>query len=253
VFLAAHSLGGVMSQIYLEGSSPIEVKGLMLMGSVLLRNTRYISGDGTTIYNFTTPTLTMQGTKDGLLRVSRGAESYWHSVTNLDPSQAGKYPVVAFEGLSHSSWMDASMLPSAVVNKDLKPEVEEKEAHQMGAGVMVTFMKNHTGITDKSNMDSYVKNSEETFQPLMTAMALEGSYNIKEPCYNKTLVNSDIKTCLQGSKWTEYAQAVMGGDIGDKSANISTEDNFHRVYTVTPVHLPQVNNTCSGNGTSCTL
>jgi len=97
----------------------------MLMGSVLLRNTRSISGSGTTIFNFTTPTLTMQGTKDGLLRVSRGAESYWHSITNLDKSQDGMYPVVAFEGLSHSSWMDSTMLPSAVVNKDLKPEIVE--------------------------------------------------------------------------------------------------------------------------------
>lgn len=39
----------------------------------------------------------------------------------------------------------------------------------------------------------------------------------------------------------------MGGKIDDKNAKISTDDNFHRVYTVTPVHLPQVNNTCDGS------
>lgn len=44
----------------------------------------------------------------------------------------------------------------------------------------------------------------------------------------------------------------MGGDISDKNAAIVTEDNFHRVYTVTPVHLPQINNTCDGIST-CTL
>ena len=111
-----------MSQNYLKDH--IGISGLMLMGSVLLRNTRSISATGTTLFNFETPTLTMQGTKDGILRVSRGAESYWHSVTNIDPSQANNYPVVAFEGFSHSSWMDASMIPSAVVAKDLKPEVD---------------------------------------------------------------------------------------------------------------------------------
>ena len=71
VFLAAHSLGGVMSQIYLKNHN--EFSGLMLMGIVLLRNTRSIPATGTTLYNFKTPILTMQGTKDGLLRVSRGA------------------------------------------------------------------------------------------------------------------------------------------------------------------------------------
>ena len=39
----------------------------------------------------------------------------------------------------------------------------------------------------------------------------------------------------------------MGGNIDDKNTTIYTDDNFHRVYTVTPVHLPQVNNTCDGS------
>jgi hypothetical protein len=37
--------------------------------------------------------------------------------------------VVAFEGVSHSSFMDKSMLPSGVIKKDLKPEVIEEVAH----------------------------------------------------------------------------------------------------------------------------
>ena len=44
----------------------------------------------------------------------------------------------------------------------------------------------------------------------------------------------------------------MGGEISDKNAGINTDDNFHRVYTINPVHLPQVNNTCDGT-TKCTL
>jgi hypothetical protein len=39
----------------------------------------------------------------------------------------------------------------------------------------------------------------------------------------------------------------MGGNIDDKNTTIYTDDNFHRVYTVNPVHLPQVNNTCDGS------
>lgn len=44
----------------------------------------------------------------------------------------------------------------------------------------------------------------------------------------------------------------MGGDLLH-NVDITTQDNFHRVYTITPVHLPQINNTCDGKGESCML
>jgi hypothetical protein len=44
---------------------------------------------------------------------------------NIDQSQSGKFPVIALEGISHSSFMDSSMLPSAVIDSDLKPELDE--------------------------------------------------------------------------------------------------------------------------------
>lgn len=50
------------------------------------------------------------------------------------------YPLVAFDGLSHSSFMDSSMLPSAVVKSDLKPEVGEEEGYKMVAEAMTNFM-----------------------------------------------------------------------------------------------------------------
>jgi len=57
-----------------------EAKGLILMGSVLLANNRKILDDGTTSFDFKTPTLTLLGVKDGLLRISRGAEAYYHQI-----------------------------------------------------------------------------------------------------------------------------------------------------------------------------
>jgi len=71
---------------------------------------------------------------------------------------------------------------------------------------------------------------------------------MKEPCYDSTLVNRDSPTCLQGSAWSEQAQNIMA----DNSISINAQDNFHRVYTVTPVHLPQINNTCNSEE-DCTL
>jgi hypothetical protein len=59
--------------------------------------------------------LTLSGTKDGLMRVTRSAEAYWHGMTNVQSSQAGKYPVVILEGMSHAGYMDGTMLPKFVV------------------------------------------------------------------------------------------------------------------------------------------
>merc|ERR1712113_1095017 len=41
IFMAAHSLGGVMSQKYAKGRT--DIKGLILMGSVLLRDNRSLT------------------------------------------------------------------------------------------------------------------------------------------------------------------------------------------------------------------
>jgi len=56
------------------------------MGSVLLRDTHNITDEGKTIFHYDTPTLQLCGLKDGLLRISRGAEGFWHSEINIDDS-----------------------------------------------------------------------------------------------------------------------------------------------------------------------
>lgn len=77
IFIAAHSLGGVMSQQFVKSHSDL-VKGQILMGSTLLRDTHSITDEGKTLFDYSTPTLQVSGLKDGLLRISRGAEAFWH-------------------------------------------------------------------------------------------------------------------------------------------------------------------------------
>jgi len=84
VFMGAHSLGGVMSQKYVKGRT--DIKGLVLMGSVLLNENHSINDQGQSTFDYDIPTLTIGGTKDGLLRISRVAQSYWHQYTNIESS-----------------------------------------------------------------------------------------------------------------------------------------------------------------------
>ena len=82
VLIMAHSLGGVMSQIYLKKNSAF--KALVLLGSGILRSSRSIDQDGKTRIDFLTPTLTIGGTKDGLFRITRVAEAYLHQNININ-------------------------------------------------------------------------------------------------------------------------------------------------------------------------
>ena len=56
------------------------------MGSVILRNNRKINDDGTSHMDYDVPTLTLAGTKDGMSRVTRVAEAYWHQYDNVEDS-----------------------------------------------------------------------------------------------------------------------------------------------------------------------
>jgi len=85
------------------------------MGSGLLREHRSNNNDtGLTEFNYDVPTLSICGTKDGLFRVTRAAENYFHQFLNIDPTQAGKYPIHVLEGGSHGSFMDEDMLSKLV-------------------------------------------------------------------------------------------------------------------------------------------
>lgn len=127
LFIAAHSLGGVMSQNFLQ-SSAAAFKGQILMGSVLRRDTRSIQEDGSTWFDFTTPTLTIGGTRDGLMRLTRVAESFYHQVENIAPAQSDLFPVVVLEGVSHSNFSSGKP-PRFVQRNDLRSEIPETTAH----------------------------------------------------------------------------------------------------------------------------
>lgn len=144
--MAGHSLGGVMAQNYANGNDT--VKGLVTMGSVLLRKNHSLNTDGTTHWNYTVPTLQVGGTKDGLLRITRTAESWYHSNLNVEKAQNWMFPVVALEGVSHMGFMSGTP-PKAVLNGDLKPEVTEAVAHQEVASNINNFFTMILGGTKK--------------------------------------------------------------------------------------------------------
>jgi pimeloyl-ACP methyl ester carboxylesterase len=79
--------------------------------------------------NYNVPTMSIAGTRDGLYRLTRAVEGYFHQVMNIQDSQAGKFPVKIIEGISHGTFMDEDILPSLVKSRDLNPSVSQEDGH----------------------------------------------------------------------------------------------------------------------------
>lgn len=183
-------------------------------------------------------TLTIGGEKDGLARISRIMESAVY-LKNL----ADTFPVTVLRGVSHMQFASGTP-PSNVKNNDLKPEVSDDEAHkaiaQTIAAYFVSKLKN-----DATTLKSMVQTSNDEFlKPWEDAFQLEGYYHIKPPCYCSSLVCPESDSCRGGSDWVaQNAQRIMAGL--NETQEVTVTDNFHRVYTVTPVHLPEIDNKCA--------
>jgi hypothetical protein len=180
------------------------------------------------------------------MRVSRVAEAYWHSYNNVESTQKDLFPVVAIEGVSHMGFMSGPA-PGAVAKRDLTLDISVADAHSSVASAMVSFM-DQIILGNSPSLDT--ASTLAILAPLLEAMELEGYYHMKEPCYASPLVGpTDDPTCLHGAPWSNMTtQRVMAGDL-DPKVTILNDDNFHRVASVTPVHLPEVDSSCEANPT----
>lgn len=219
------------------------------MGSVLQRKHRSIQADGTTLFDFKTPTLTLGGTKDGLMRITRVAESQWHQVNNINDQQANMYPVVALSGVSHAQFGDAPV-PSFVINNDLTPDIEYETAHKQIGENMAAFCDS---VINGVAFDA--SKSAEILAPLVSGMEMEGSYALKDPCYTSDDINPPSDTCLHGSPWmAEHAVKTFIGEFEKPNVSLSVDDNFHRSGSLFPYHHPKIETSCATVGSSdCTI
>ena len=78
---------------------------------------------------------------------------------------------------------------------------------------------------------------------------------MKPACYGHETLNPDIPTCLKANPWSQtVTQKTMGGTFDNPNITLVDDDNFHRVSSVNPVHLPYVDTTCDADVSEpCTL
>ena len=237
VFMAGHSLGGTVLQDYIA-SSPKNIRGQILMGSFILRKYRNET--------YPVPTLTMGGELDGLCRVTRIMEEYYHRV--LHPSSSASvdlFPVIVIEGMNHFEFASGSM-PILIKERDLKAEIAFDQAHSLVSSYVVDFIAARLGnSTAESILTQAVQATGKFVAPLVDAYSLEGSYHFKPPCYN----NPPSSACQVGSPHTPTAASIVGGL---KEGMIRDHDEFHPVTQI-PFHLPEILSNCSVSSTSCVV
>ena len=240
IVFAAHSLGGVMLQDYLNNNKEAGI-GQILLGSFLLRKYRNAS--------YPVPTLTIGGELDGLCRVTRIMESYYHRILHAGDQQAAikTFPVAVVEGMSHMQFASGD-IPLLLKLRDLKPEISYDDAHKAVAGLMTAFMSVRVdgNSTALSALTHAIQNTEKFLKPIIAAYELEGFYNFKKPCYDAP----PSPACTLGCPWTERAQQTMGGL---KEARLNDTDTFHPVWQIDPDHLPHILNNCTSPTPSCVL
>ena len=240
LFLAGHSLGGAMLQDYVH-SNPTGIKGQILMGSYLERKYKNQA--------YPTPTLTIGGELDGLSRVTRVMESYYHYT--LYPYQGNKpnlFPVVVVQGMSHMQFASGTP-PFLVKERDLKSEISYDEAHSIVANLTASFIKSMLlGDTTPQYFQQWANRTGDFLKPLLLAYQMEGFYHFKPPCYD----DPPSPACTTGCPWSEIAsQPIMGGLPNNNS--VHDKDAFHPVSQINPIHLPNVFNNCSTYSSACVL
>ena len=254
-FYGGHSLGTVKIQEYcFEYSS--NCTGQVLLAGNLARNA---SGDYYYNKGYPVPTLTVGGELDGLTRITRMMEGYYHQVLLAPSSSAAiqDFPVVVLEGVTHMQFASGNP-PLLVEMKDLNPEVTYDQAHfEIGQVVGSWVDVRVIGVKQAQvTLEKYLKQTNTLLQPLITAFTMESYYYFLIPCYEKYPDAKEGDDCCRqgggcqcGNRWSPISQQIMGGL---QNITYVDYDVMHPVSQV-PVHLAHINNTCVTPDTSCVL
>lgn len=272
--ILAHSLGGIFAQQHVVDKGGIDA--LVLYGATILRKYRRHSQLNTT--------LTLDGDLDGLLRISRQAEAWFHQTRDASTSRVGDalptQPVVLLEGLNH--WSIASGPPPPNVREhDLPANITEGGGHAAIATAVSRYISAlwDSSIERRANAIDATRaalaHTANLVAPIVDALALEGSRRLHPPCDSDYPTNPACKypkypdagvlppkgppspmppmDCTCGSKWVQgHAQPMMAAldETATPGVHLDSRDAFHDVSDVRPFHLPHI--FAPPPGASCT-
>lgn len=242
MFYAAHSLGTVFIQDHVK-SLGSKAAGQILMGGFLQR--KYLVPE----VDYSVPTLTLAGELDGLARVTRMAESFYHQRGRDD------LPVVVLSGSNHMQFASGAP-PSNVRKNDLAAEISEASAHAAIAEAAADFIVLHAASSDASQTANAQKGAaarqkatSDFMAPIIAAYELEGSRRFNMP---NQVGGYGEKTCSKGlcssnSPWAPEAQKLISTPPVESAKLKLKVTNSYVLLSGSPVtgqdfHLPTISN-----------
>jgi len=247
IYLCGHSLGGFSVAEYAYEKDN-RFAGLILLGATLQRQNRS--------KHRTTRVLTIGGELDGLMRITRMAEEFYHNCFNkvMKTSLMLDLPVVIIKGLNHIQFANGE--PSDFVAKnDLKAEISLEESHLRISELIEAFVTNNNTFITNQMQETLI-----LINPIITAYEMEGSIHFNRP----EQTNCVKGFCGKGSEWIKRAQWILSGmeELQKEGFTMNVENSFveldslpplkelhHPRLIVDPVNHPkQINiTTCSQN------
>jgi hypothetical protein len=235
-FYGAHSLGTIFLQDYVKSLGG-KASGQILMGGWLVR--KQFNPD----LDYPVPTLTIGAELDGLARITRMAEAYYHQ-----KEQADAFPVVVLPGQNHMQFASGTP-PANVLKNDLTPEVEEADAHIAIGSTVADFMAQRLRLSESGRSTQRAQVTVGLLDPIVKAYELEGSRRFNAP---DQVGGPGEKQCVRGlcptsSPWAPKAQQLISAPSLKKADPKVTldVDNAYVMLGGSPVtgqdfHLPVV-------------
>ncbi|KAK3105881.1 hypothetical protein FSP39_007723 [Pinctada imbricata] len=184
VFLAGHSLGGMMVSSYARKHTD-QLKGALLFSSYLTREHR--------LKDYPLPVLTLTGDLDGLTRITRILLSFEELSDDVKINVTAKYgtPVIVMIGVNHGLFASGNM-PPEVLKYDFFPDVSISYAHQEMANISAAFMEYHVMGNHANStvvLDDYFESTSALLMPLHK---MKSSDSIEDRISHWTNIAQDI-------------------------------------------------------------
>merc|ERR1712215_370478 len=205
VFMAGHSLGGIMLETYIK-DHPDKTEGIILLGSYLPD----LFGDHSN--QFPVPVLTAVGELDGLT-ISYVLREFQESA-EADQGSIGRYPVYVIDDANHAQ-VASGDIPSFVTDQDIPSPISFEEAHKRYAQAVASFI-----IMQKP----YLFSEEDQNIAFETQEDLT-QYTAKflVPFATTSLMESDGAT-IPSSSWMIEGQKVLLGATAEELAKLEVVD-----------------------------
>ena len=256
IYLIGHSLGGVAGINYYIANEQNQkekknISGLIMLGSIPERSLREQSKN----LNI----LILGGELDGLSRITRLAEEFYHSNLDNEKKNVLSYAFntkknsnqlnfleesdliflenknqnktnisnIVLEGLNHMSFASGS--PTTFVSlRDLRSEVPMEIGHKTISEIINNFIKKNNLFIQNELNRTYA-----FLKPLIEAFEMEGSIHFNRP--DQTTCHRGY--CSKGSDWTIEAQKILSQEklINQNGLSMNITNDFVILSSLPPL------------------